>query len=146
MARSTALATKGLAVSMILGFGLVLSACGGSSNTVEKGDPATGSSEKGDSATGSSEKGDSGEVQGKILESGFGQDGQYVYPVTLVKNTSYHRLPRRSGQDQRRGLHVPRSGATQRRDHGRQRRDGERHPRLVQGVCRRSCVLTALRG
>ena len=82
MERSTTLAAKGLAASMVLGFGLVVSACGGSSDTVEKGDPATGSSEKGDS--------DSDEAQGKILESGFGQDGQYVYPVTLVENTSDH--------------------------------------------------------
>lgn len=86
MARSTTLATKGLAASIILGFGLVLSACGGSSDTVQEGDPATGSSEKGDSDSDS----DSAKAQGKILESGFGQDGQYVYPVTLVDNTSDH--------------------------------------------------------
>ena len=80
MARSTTLATKGLAASVGLVFGLVLSACGGSSDTVEKGDPATGSSETADS--------DSDKEQGKILESGFGQNGQYIYPVTLVESTS----------------------------------------------------------
>lgn len=84
MARSTTLATKGLAASMVLVFGLVLSACGGSSDTVEKGDSTTGSSEKADSDS------DSDKAQGKILESGFGQDGQYIYPVTLVESTSDH--------------------------------------------------------
>lgn len=82
MARRATLATRSLAASMVLGFSLALSACGGSSDTVEKGDSATGSGEEGDSA--------SGGAQGKILESGFGQDGQYVYPVTLVENTSDH--------------------------------------------------------
>lgn len=82
MSRSTTLAVKGLAASVVLGFGLALSACGGSSDTVEKGDSATGSSDKDGS--------DSDKAQGKILESGFGQDGQYVYPVTLVENTSDH--------------------------------------------------------
>jgi len=91
MARSTTLARRrGLTASLVLGFSLALASCGGSSDTVEKGDPATGSSENGDSTTGSNDSGGSDEAQGKILESGFGQDGQYVYPVTLVENTSDH--------------------------------------------------------
>ena len=80
MARSTRLVIKLVAALLSLGLGLLMSGCGGSSDTVEKGN----------SATGSSEKGAAKKVQGKILESGFGQDGQYVYPVTLVENTSDH--------------------------------------------------------
>src|SRR5688572_8109882 len=91
MAGSTTLAMrKGLAASVVLAFSLVLSSCGGSSDTVEKGDPATASSENGDPTTGSNELGGSDDAQGKIVESGFGQNGQYVYPVTLVENTSDH--------------------------------------------------------
>ncbi len=82
MARKATSATRGIAASLMLGLGLVLSACGSSSDTLEKGDPATGSNAKSDS--------DSDKAQGEIVESGFGQDGQYVYPVTLVKNTSDH--------------------------------------------------------
>lgn len=62
---------------------LTLAACGSSSepDTVEKGSSTSSSSSKEDAPK-------EDKVQGKILESGFGQKDEYVYPVTLVQSTS----------------------------------------------------------
>jgi len=61
---------------------LALCGCGSSSSdTVETTDPQSGSS--------TSPTQDSGK-QGEIVESGFGQNGQYVWVTALVKNLSDH--------------------------------------------------------
>lgn len=62
---------------------MALTACGTTSDpdVVEKGKPATGSS----SAPAQKSK-----TQGRIIESGFGQQDEYVGLAALVENTSDH--------------------------------------------------------
>lgn len=69
-----------LAVSAA-GLALTAVSCGAGPDTVEKGESTSENSPQAPKAD---------KVQGKILESGFGQQDEYVYPVTLVTNLTDH--------------------------------------------------------
>jgi hypothetical protein len=69
-----------LALAVTLAFSLTLSACGSGAENVDTGAPQSGSTPT------EEKKGN----HGQIVESGFGQSGQYVWVTALVKNLSDH--------------------------------------------------------
>lgn len=71
---------RDLAVTAVLIVGLTACGGGGDEDVVEEGTPQSASSEAGDSEPLAE--------QGQLIESGFGQNGQYAQGVALVENTS----------------------------------------------------------